>query len=106
MAAPIGGIIQKGQVIKRRNERPPASHDPQAAAGVDSVVGKLSARTFQITNSWATPRTPISKSRFCAGGRAKCQVKPAGAGTAAHDLVGQERRDRKFAVRLRRIAPA
>ena len=26
-----------------------------------------------------TPRTPISKSRPCTGGRAKCQVKPPGA---------------------------
>src|ERR1700741_3138223 len=38
----------------------------------------VGALARQITNSWATPHTSISKSRPCTGGRAKCQVKPPG----------------------------
>jgi hypothetical protein len=36
----------------------------------------LDGLAHQITDSWATARTSISKSRPCTGGRAKCQVKP------------------------------
>src|SRR5271166_163465 len=59
----------------------------------DLLLFCVGALARQITNSWATPRTSISKSRPCTGGRAKCQVKPPGAGSAAKDLVGQERMD-------------
>ena len=36
----------------------------------------LSSGVRQIINSRATPRTSISKSSPCTGGRAKCHVKP------------------------------
>ena len=52
----------------------------------------------QMTNSWATPRTSISKSRPCTGGRPKCQVKPPEMAPRADKLVGHKGMDVKVSV--------
>ena len=52
----------------------------------------------QIINSRATPRTSISKSSPCTGGRAKCHVKPPD--MAADELVGHEEMDVKDRIDL------
>jgi hypothetical protein len=51
------------------------SRNTTLSSGRDFLMSDVAR---QITNSWATPRASISKSRPCTGGRAKCQVKPPG----------------------------
>ena len=63
------------QSLAGRNVEEKHSRDTTLSSGRDFLMSGVER---QITNSWATPRTSISKSRPCTGGRAKCHVKPPG----------------------------